>query len=143
MLLKTATGGSWVWRFQRHGRRRDMGLGSWPDLSLAQARAARDRWAAILETGLDPIAERERIREAERAEASRQDPTLAEVAERVHAKVSETHRDGGARTPWLGPLRNHILPTLGGRPLSGITAQDLSATLRPIWRPSRPPPTTP
>lgn len=138
ILLRTASGGSWVWRFQRDGRRRDMGLGSYPDLSLAQARVARDRWAAVLETGLDPIAERERIREAERAEAARLDPTLGELAERVYEAVSAAHRDGGARTPWLGPLRNHILPKLAERPVSGITAQDLVAAFRPIWQSKAP-----
>ncbi|WP_190238189.1 Arm DNA-binding domain-containing protein [Cereibacter johrii] len=40
--------GKWIWRYSFAGKRRDMGLGPWPDVSLADARRARDRWAAVL-----------------------------------------------------------------------------------------------
>ena len=38
--------GKWVFRFSHLGRRREMGIGSQADLSLAEARARRDKWAA-------------------------------------------------------------------------------------------------
>ncbi|WP_394326130.1 Arm DNA-binding domain-containing protein [Rhodobacter capsulatus] len=48
-----------MWR-----RRRDMGLGSLDAVTLAQARRERDRWAAVLASGRDPISERARERDA-------------------------------------------------------------------------------
>jgi len=50
------------------------------DVSLAEARAARDKWQAAITDGKDPISERHRIKEVELAELARKDPTLVEVA---------------------------------------------------------------
>lgn len=115
-----------------------MGLGSWPDLTLAAARASRDRWAAVLAQGIDPIAERERIREAERAAASKVEPTLAEAVDEVFAAIQPTLRDGGDRGRWRSPLDRHVLPKIGTVRLSRLTAADLRDCLKPIWRTKHP-----
>ena len=65
ILVKTGGSGKWVFRFSHLGKRREMGLGAWPVVSLADARALRDRWARVLAAGDDPIS----IRDAETAEA--------------------------------------------------------------------------
>ena len=64
-LDRTEGGGKWIYRYSFSGRRREMGLGSMPDVTLADARRARTQWAAVLQSGLDPISERERIRAEE------------------------------------------------------------------------------
>lgn len=138
MLVKTETGGFWRWRFQADKRRRDMGLGAWPDLSLAEARKARDRWAAVLAQGIDPLAERERIRDDERAHAARHDPTLAEAVDEVFAAIQPTLRGGGARGRWRSPLDTHVLPAIGRERLSRLTAANLRDCLKPIWRTKHP-----
>ncbi|MCV6591740.1 MAG: Arm DNA-binding domain-containing protein, partial [Silicimonas sp.] len=38
MLIKKGPAGKWVYRFSHLGKRREMGLGRWPDISLAEAR---------------------------------------------------------------------------------------------------------
>lgn len=52
--------GQWVLRLTRYGQRREMGLGRWPDVSIAEAREraaeARRQWR----DGTDPIEEREK-----------------------------------------------------------------------------------
>lgn len=58
VLNKTATGGKWVYLYSFAGGRRHMGLGSFPAVSLAEARKARDKWAGALANGKDPITER-------------------------------------------------------------------------------------
>lgn len=138
MLLKREEGGSWVWRYQRDGRRRDMGLGRWPDLSLAEARKARDRWAEVLASGRDPIAEREREKAEALAAEAQADPTLAEAVDEAFAAIAVTLRDGGARGRWRSPLDTHVLPKLGSRRLSTLGAADLVDALRPIWRTRHP-----
>jgi len=68
MLLKAARDrGSWVFRFQKDKRRRDMGLGRWPAVSLSDARLARDFWERMLHLGIDPIDAREAGRTAGKA----------------------------------------------------------------------------
>ena len=46
---------SWVHRFMFQGKRRDMGLGSYPTVSLADARLKRDQNKRLLAEGIDPI----------------------------------------------------------------------------------------
>ncbi len=60
-----------------------MGLGSWPVVSLADARKARDRWASILAAGRDPITEREARESDEIAARDRTDPTFADMVDIV------------------------------------------------------------
>src|SRR5262249_50710536 len=56
LYLQVANGGkSWVFQYQRHGRQRDMGLGSARSVSLALARELRDDCHGKLARGLDPI----------------------------------------------------------------------------------------
>ena len=54
--------GKWIYRYSRFERRRDMGLGPFPGISLAHARIARDRWENVKLNGDDPIDTRERVR---------------------------------------------------------------------------------
>ncbi|WP_342707295.1 Arm DNA-binding domain-containing protein [Jannaschia pohangensis] len=55
-LIKRDDGGAqWVLRVTVHGRRREMGLGGFPLLSLAEARKLSDRWRKMAAAGRDPI----------------------------------------------------------------------------------------
>lgn len=138
ILERSDSGGSWVYRYSIAGRRREMGLGSWPDLSLAEARKARDRWASVLAEGVDPIPERERLRDLERQAASREDPTLADAIARAFDAIRPTLRDGGERGRWLSPLRTHVEPALGARRVSTLRAEDVRDLLKPLWRTKAP-----
>jgi integrase len=130
---RDAASGKWLYRYSFAGRRREMGLGAWPDVTLAQARALRDRWAACLIEGRDPIAERQKQMEDERARLDRRDPTLAEaVAQAFEARKARLRGDG-TRGRWLSPLAVHILPRLGKRRITGLHQRDLHDALAPIW----------
>ncbi|MEA5162056.1 tyrosine-type recombinase/integrase [Cereibacter johrii] len=126
--------GKWIWRYSFAGKRRDMGLGPWPDVSLADARRARDRWAAVLLSGLDPISERDRIRAAERAEMDKRDPTLEELALITFEARKPSLRGEGTRGRWFSPIKKHVLPKLGARRVSSIHQTDIQRALAPIWR---------
>lgn len=137
-LDKRGESGKWVWRFQRQKRRREMGLGSWPAVSLADARKERDRWAAVLASGRDPIEEREALRQAELEARSKVDPTLEEAVMLVFEAKRDGLRGDGTRGRWLSPLKTHLLPKLGQRRLSEITKTDLHSAIKPIWRTKHP-----
>ncbi|MBL3608518.1 integrase arm-type DNA-binding domain-containing protein, partial [Rhodovulum sulfidophilum] len=80
-LIKTSQdSGKWNFRYSFLGTRRNMGLGSWPEVGLADARRERDRWAAVLRAGRDPITERKEERAATKAQRDKTDPTFAEMA---------------------------------------------------------------
>ena len=73
LVVRDDGGAQWVLRVTVHGRRREMGLGGFPALGLAEARRQASRWRAVATAGRDPIKERE----AEARAARREDITLA------------------------------------------------------------------
>ncbi|MEP6289853.1 MAG: site-specific integrase [Marinomonas sp.] len=77
-LVKRIDGGAQsVLRVTVHGRRREMGLGGFPTLGLAEARKQAARWRAVAAENRDPIKERE----AEERAARREDISLAVITE--------------------------------------------------------------
>lgn len=129
-LVKRPDGGAqWVLRYTIHGRRREMGLGSMPDVGLAAARQMAERWRAVAASKLDPI----KVREREVREAARADISLAVITEAAfEARKAELKGDGQAGR-WLSPLQNHVLPKLGKVPVTDIDQRDIRDTLAPIW----------
>ncbi|MCV6597148.1 MAG: Arm DNA-binding domain-containing protein, partial [Mangrovicoccus sp.] len=60
-LHKRKDGGAqWFLRVTAHGRRREMGLGAYPTVSLKEARQSAEQWRGLARAGLDPVKERER-----------------------------------------------------------------------------------
>lgn len=133
-LIKSGETGKWIFRYSLLGRRREMGLGQWPTVSLSDARRLRDQWAAEIAAGRDPITIRDAQRAAEIAERDRHDPTFAELTAIVFDARKAGLRGGGHRGRWLSPLENHIHPIIGKKPISQITRFELADALRPIWR---------
>jgi integrase len=129
-LVKRPDGGAqWVQRVTPHGRRREMGLGAYPDVSLREAREAATHNRALVRQGLDPIKERER----QRREAARNIHMLTDIAlDAFESRKAELKGDGIAGR-WFSPLELHILPKLGKVPVADIDQQDIRDTLSPIW----------
>jgi len=57
---KRGVGKSWFWRYTRCGKTRAMGFGTYPAITLAEARRMRDKWRNVLRHGGDPITERDK-----------------------------------------------------------------------------------
>lgn len=129
-LIKREDGGAqWVLRVTVHGRRREMGLGGFPTLGLADARKLADRWRKVAAAGRDPVKERE----AEARAARREDISLAVItADAFEARKAELKGDGKAGR-WLSPLERHVLPKLGKVPVTDLDQRDIRDTLSPIW----------
>ena len=119
--------GKWILRITIHGRRREMGLGSWPDVSILEARTRSEDARRLLRDGVDPIEQRK----SERRKLDRL--TLAEAIEGCfEARKAELKNDGNAGR-WLSPLKVHIIPSLGGYPVEDIDQHHLKSVLAPIW----------
>lgn len=129
-LIKRADGGAqWVLRVTIHGRRREMGLGRYPDVNLKSAREMAVKWRGFAADGIDPIKQREK----ERREAARQNFTLNDVTrETFEARKAELKNDGKAGR-WMSPLEIHVLPKIGKVPVSDIDQLDIRQVLAPIW----------
>jgi integrase len=129
-LVKRDDGGAqWVLRVTVHGRRREMGLGGYPALGLANARKLSERWRNVASAGRDPVKERE----AEERAARREDITLEILtADAFESRKAELKGDGTAGR-WLSPLTLHVLPRLGRVPVTDLDQRDIRDTLAPIW----------
>lgn len=138
MIERAGDSGKWIFRYSHLGRRREMGLGTWPTVSLADARAARDRWAGELAAGRDPISVREDQRAAEIAGRDREDPTFAAATQMVFDSIKATMRGDGTRGRWMSPMSKHVLPQIGTRRLSRIRQHHISDALAPIWQTKHP-----
>lgn len=119
--------GKWILRLAVHGRRREMGLGRWPDTGIAEARANAEAARKLARAGSDPVAVRRRER---RVQAPL---TLREAVDGCfEARKAELKRDGEAGR-WMSPLALHVVPKLGGYPVEEIDQHLLKETLEGIW----------
>ena len=132
-FIGAGSGGKWEFRYQLNGRRRQMGLGSLRDVSLADARKARVKWAAVLQEGLDPITERQKARDDEAKRLDQQDPTFEEMAHMVFEARKASLRNDRSRERWFSPIRVHVIPKIGKKRLSTIHQRDIHAAIAPIW----------
>lgn len=123
------TRGKWVLRVTVHGRRREMGLGAFPVVSLAEARRKADDARAAVRDGLDPIKEREKTRR----EAARNLHVLNDIARDCFEARKAELKGEGAAGRWFSPLAIHVLPKLGKMPIADIDQVDIRDCLKPLW----------
>jgi integrase len=117
---------SWVWRYSYSGRRRDMGLGSAAQVSLAEARAERDKWRAVLREGRDPHAERRAIRGPSTI------PTFGQMADECIKTRESEWRSPVHRRQWIVALTVHSAD-LRNMPVDAITTADVLRVVTPVW----------
>ena len=114
---------SWMQRIVIHGHRRDLGLGSYPAIGLAQARALALANKALVTAGRDPLAERRRANV----------PTFREAAKKVYDANLPRWRNGKHTVNWWGSLELHAFPVIGEVKVDRIRRSDVLAVLEPIW----------
>ena len=123
LFISKAGRKSWELRITVDGRRRDIGLGGYPSVSLALAREkAADNRAAIAE-GRDPVAEKH----------APSMPTFREAAYTVHEANKPRWRNPKHMAAWIQTLERHAMPALGNKPLNRIDRGDVLQVLSPIW----------
>ena len=114
---------SWMQRIVIHGHRRDLGLGSYPAIGLAQARTLALANKALVTAGRDPLAERRRANV----------PTFREAAKKVYDANLPRWRNGKHTVNWWGSLELHAFPVIGEVKVDRIRRSDVLAVLEPIW----------
>ena len=126
LLVKPASAGgfakSWSQRLRVNGRPVNVGLGSYPIVSLAEARAAVLANRRAVAQGLDPRTPATGV------------PTFAQAAEKVIEIQAAGWRQGGkSEKQWRFTLETYAFPKLGNIVVNGITSADVLDVLVPIW----------
>lgn len=134
LYLRVTPGGSkaWVYRFQLKGKRRDMGLGAYPRLSLAEARLKAADQRKLSRDGKDPIREKVAQRQAQRLAAAKA-RTFREVAEEFIARKEAGWRNPKHRQQWRNTLATYAYPLLADLPIADIDVSEVIQVLDPIW----------
>ena len=126
LFLLVESGGSrrWVQRIVIRGKRRDLGLGSYPLVSLAEAREAAAENRKVARAGGDPTA----------WTPDSMVPTFAEAADQVIEMHTPGWKNGGKTAKqWRTSLRDYAMPRIATRRVSDITSADVMSILLPIW----------
>ena len=132
-LQVTGSGGrSWIFRYQRHGKRRDMGLGPAHLVGLAEARRRALELRRCLFEGIDPL-ERKRARDRAAAVEAAQTITFREAAERYIVAHQASWRAKQHLARWHQTMRDFVYPILGALPVEAVDVGLVTRVLEPIW----------
>lgn len=131
-----AGAGTWVLRYTHAGKRRDMGLGAYPTVGLAEAREAAEEARKLLRGGADPLAARGAHRDAQVRAAAEAEAKATTFRDAALATV-EAKRDGWSNpkhaAQWLATMEQHAFPQIGGMPVAEVEVAAVLRVLRPIW----------
>ena len=108
----------WIFRFKLYDRMRDMGLGTYPSVSLAEARQLASEARTLVRRGIDPIDARKK--------QSAPAPVNSEMTFDLATEQFLDDREGGwknakHRQQWRNTLRTYASPVIGKKDVSAIT----------------------
>lgn len=132
-LQITASGArSWILRVAIGGRRRDMGLGGFPDVSLQEAREKARAARRRIEDGVDPIEER-RVQRGALAAATSKALTFEDAVRDYIAAHSIAWRNAKHRQQWESTLAEYAVPVIGALDVRQVETAHILKILQPIW----------
>jgi integrase len=125
LMLVVQPGGarSWVLRYQIGHRRRDLGLGPYPEVGLARAREKALDARRLVKEGVDPLAERKRRRAL----------TFRAAAAALVESKRPGWRNAKHAAQWASTLETYAHPKLGRLDVRQVATADVLDVLRPIW----------
>lgn len=118
LYLRVEPNGSrfWVQRTTVNGKRREIGLGSPPIVSLVEAREEAEGNKRLIRRGEDPLAQKRK---------ARRQKTFEEAARAAHIELSPTWKNPKDRASFLTSLQTYIFPRFGNVPLTEVTSADV------------------
>ena len=125
LLVKPSSTGRvrriWCQRLRIDGKAVDLGLGSFPVTTLAEARAKALANRRSIEHGQDPRTKARTV------------PTLSQAVETVIDLHQANWKNPRAAGQWRASMKGYALPKLGRKTVAAITTSDIMAVLSPIW----------
>lgn len=129
-LMPTNTKGKGRWELRYTspvtGKRRDAGLGAFPEVSIVAAKQKAEEYRQHIADCIDPLDVKRQKRQTQHI------LTFQDAALRRHADSLPTWGEDHARK-WIGSLQKHIFPVMGTMPLDAITPAHIAEALRPLW----------
>lgn len=123
LYVKPSGSRSWVLRYQVQGRRRDLGLGAYPDVNLAMARDRSSEARRLIAEGEDPITKRQQAKPK-----TFKDAALELIESKRPGWKSAKHA-----AQWTSTLETYVFPKFGQVQVAKIETADVIGALTPIW----------
>ena len=129
LLCRPDGGKQWKYFFVWNSKRKEMGLGSYPKVSLVEAREQAVKSRALLRDHINPIQQR-RLRSISQSDA----PTLTEILKQTFEaqKPSLVPNSKGQYT-WDRPLQINIIPHIGNMKITDIRSDHIENAFKQIW----------
>lgn len=125
---------SWIFRYERAGKVRSMGLGPCSRVSLTDARRMAGEHRVALWNGADPVAEKKaRVQQAKETLVSSTAPTFGWCAEQYIAAYEIGWKSPIHRRQWEQTLADYAGPVIGKTPVDQIGVDEVLKVLEPIW----------
>ncbi len=124
---------SWIFRYKFSGKSREMGLGRFPVVSLAEARLLAADQKRLLLKGTDPLAVRDSERAAEREAKSKENVLTFKCLAIEYREAQGSQWSEKWFKNWLGDLERYAFHHIGDLPPQAIETSHLLAVLKPIW----------
>ncbi len=125
--------GKWILRFvsPQTNKRRDMGLGTYPEVSIVDARKAALAARELIRNGRDPIDARKSDAVNSKREANAL--TFEKAARQVHADLKPGWKNAKQAAQWITTLETYVFPKIGNRKVDSLKVKDFADALQPIW----------
>lgn len=132
MNVKPSGARSWILRTTKGGRRCDIGLGGFPDVTLANARERAREAKDMIRRGIDPVEHRRAAQDALRANQAK-NITFDQAAQRFLASKTREFRNPKHAAQWQSTLDMYASPVIGKLPVDRVELAHIVKILEPIW----------
>lgn len=123
---------SWLLRTTVGSKRREFGLGGYPEVPLATARDRARELKEMIREGIDPIEDR-KAKKAALVASQRRGLTFEDAVERYLSAKLDQYSNPKHRQQWRNTLLTYAVPELGPMLVQDITVQDVLRVLKPLW----------
>jgi integrase len=123
---------SWIYRFALNKKKRDMGLGPYPLISLAEARVEAERCRKLCFMGIDPIEQRDKQKYKLQADAAKTQ-SFKSCAEKYIRSHSVGWKSPKQAPQWENSLSSYAYPHFGELPVQAVDIALVMSALEPIW----------
>jgi len=127
LLITPAGGKLWRFKYRFNNKEKKLAFGSYPEISLQNARQRREEARGLVANGVDPDA----VRKAQKQANTEETETFEVIAREWHAKFTPTWTAGHATTI-ISRLERDLFPWIGKRPINQVKAPELLAVLRRV-----------
>ena len=133
LYLQSPESRAWVLRTMVGGKRRHMGLGSYPDVPLAQAKVKARSAKEDIESGVDPIVQRRVNARVLKAKLASQ-KTFREAVNGYLESHGDSWKNAKHRSQWQRTLETYAYPLIGELCVVDISQEHILNVLEPIWK---------